>query len=347
MAKRILTNAYLSAFSLEISMLIHSGITVKYGIEMMLDDESDKNGRVVLQSLLDGLADDIPLSEAMRGSGFFPAYMVQMIEIGEKTGRLTDTLKALAEHYERQERLAVAVKNAVLYPAILLAMMVAVVMILIVQVLPIFNEVFERMGAQMSPFAARLMDFGAWFRGASVVVAAVFLFVFIFAFLAWVVPFVRRGVSRFFVNKFGGRGVFGRIAATRFVSSMSLALASGIDIEESINMAASLNDSSAITKRHRACVDLLQEGNSLADALKTANILSPRDARILSLGDKSGMADSAMAEIARRSDTQTQDEIARIVGRIEPTLVIITSVIIGIILLSVMLPLMGIMTAIG
>jgi type IV pilus assembly protein PilC len=68
---------------------------------------------------------------------------------------------------------------------------------------------------------------------------------------------------------------------------------------------------------------------------------------MLSLGGQSGMADAAMAEIARRSDRSVQDEISQIVSRIEPTLVIITSVIVGVILLSVMLPLMGIMTTIG
>jgi type IV pilus assembly protein PilC len=68
---------------------------------------------------------------------------------------------------------------------------------------------------------------------------------------------------------------------------------------------------------------------------------------MLSIGSRSGKADAAMSEIARRSDLDVQDDIDRIVGKIEPTLVIISSVIVGVILLSVMLPLMGIMTSIG
>jgi len=346
MKNKSLTNMYISTFCLEVSMLIHSGITVKYGIEMMLDDEPDRDGKVVLQSLLEKLESDVPLSEAMKAGKFFPAYVINMIEIGEKTGRLTETLTALAQHYERQERLAISVKNAALYPAIMLAMMIVVVLILIVQVLPIFNDVFARLGAQMSPLATQLMQFGAWFRGASVVIAAVFLVIFAVAFLAWIVPKMRNGIAGAFLKSFGGKGVFGRVAASRFVSSMSLAMASGIDIEESVNLAASLNYSGT-KEKYDKCVALLREGESLADALKTAEILSARDSRILSLGEKSGMADSAMSEIARRSDNTVQDEIANIVSRIEPVLVIVTSAIVGVILLSVMLPLMGIMTTIG
>ena len=68
---------------------------------------------------------------------------------------------------------------------------------------------------------------------------------------------------------------------------------------------------------------------------------------MLSIGSRSGKSDAAIAEIARRSDLDVRDSIDRIVGRIEPTLVIVSSIIVGIILLSVMLPLMGIMTSIG
>jgi len=68
---------------------------------------------------------------------------------------------------------------------------------------------------------------------------------------------------------------------------------------------------------------------------------------MLSIGARSGMADSALNEIAERSGHAVQDEIDKLIGKVEPTLVIISSVITGIILLSVMLPLMGIMTALG
>jgi type IV pilus assembly protein PilC len=229
----------------------------------------------------------------------------------------------------------------------MLAMMIVVVMILIVQVLPIFDYVFARLGARMSPFATRLMEFGAWFRGASVVIAAIFLVIFVVVFFAASSAKIREKIVRAFVKNFGGKGVFGRVAASRFVCGMELAMASGIDIEESVNLAAALNNSPAVQKKYEKCVALLAEGKNLADALKDAGVLNARDARILSLGEKSGMADNAMAEIARRSDSAVQNEISNIVGRIEPTLVIITSAIIGVILLSVMLPLMGIMTTLG
>ena len=348
MSNKSLTNMYMSTLCLEMSMLLHSGITINNGVMMMLDDERDKGGKLVLQKLFEELENGVPLSTALRKAEYFPPYMMNMVEIGEKTGRLTETLKALSEHYERQDRLATAIKNAILYPAVLLAMMIVVVLILIVQVLPIFNDVFARLGAQMSPLAIQLMQFGTWFRGVSVVVALIVFAMFVIAFLSWAIPSVRNGLVKLFRNRWGNSGVFGRAANSQFVASMSLAMSSGLSIDDSINMAASLNSSSTvINAKYEKCSDLVKSGSTLSDALRDSEILSARDSRMLSLGGRSGMADVAMSEIARRSDNSVQDEISRIVSRIEPTLVIITSVIVGVILLSVMLPLMGIMTSIG
>ena len=342
-----LTNTYLSIICLELSMLLQSGITIDNGVAMMLDDETDKDGKIVLQSLLDNLT-GIPLSEAMQISGYFPPYMVNMIEIGEKTGRLAETLRALSEHYDRQDRLVVSIKNATLYPAVLLGIMIAVVMILILQVLPIFNDVFARMGAQMTPFAMQLLQFGAWFRGASVIIAVITFCVFTVVFLMWMLPSINNSIVQVFRDRWGGSGLFGRIASSQFVSSMALGMSSGLNIEDAINMSASLNsDSNALNIKYEKCLALLASGSNLADALKESGILSARDSRLLSLGERSGMGDSAMAEIARRSDRMVQDEISGIISRIEPSLVIVTSVIVGVILLSVMLPLIGIMTALG
>ena len=129
---------------------------------------------------------------------------------------------------------------------------------------------------------------------------------------------------------------------------MTLGMASGLDTAESINIASAVSGGSrAVDDMHKKCLTSLEEGKTLSEALCGAGILSLQDGKMLSVGSVSGKADLAMAEIARRSDVDVRDSIDRIVGRVEPTLVILSSVIVGVILLSVMLPLMGIMTSIG
>jgi type IV pilus assembly protein PilC len=329
-------------------MLLQAGITLSDGMLMLLDDEADEDGKMVLQSLLEPLETGKPLSSALQQSGYFPRYMVSMAETGEKTGRLSETFAALAAHYDRQERLAISIKNATLYPAILLVMMTAVILILIIYVLPIFNDVFGRLGNRMSPLATGFIQFGRLIGNGATVFAVIFGIGLLIAAVLAVIPTLRKGVSDAIKNKLGGRGLYGDITSSRFVSAVALSLASGLDNEEAVIMASGISGGiQSIDVKNALCIEKLRSGSTLSEAMRDAGIISARDSRMFSLGIRSGMADSAIAEIAKRKDRNTQDRIEGIVARIEPTLVIITSVIVGIILLSVMLPLMGIMTSIG
>jgi type IV pilus assembly protein PilC len=329
-------------------MLLEAGITLHGSLQIMQDDEQSRDGKEMMNVLIDALGRGESFSTAIERSALFPRYMVHMVEIGEKTGRLVQTLTALSEHYNRQERLAVTIKSSVMYPAILLILMIVVVLILIVQVLPIFSDVFGRLGSHMSPLAVSLMNFGSWLGDAAIVIAIVLGVIFAVAFLAWCIRAVRVALKKAFMNRWGGRGIFDHIATSRFTSAMSLAMASGLDTSESTDIAFAISGGSkAVDMKHKKCTELLDSGITLAEALTKADILSSQDGKMLSIGSHGGKADEAMAEIARRGDINVRDEIDRIVGKIEPTLVIISSVVIGIILLSVMLPLMGIMTSIG
>jgi len=200
----------------------------------------------------------------------------------------------------------------------------------------------------MDPLAMSFMQFGRWLGDISVIIAAVFGVIFVLIILALIIPGIRKGLARAFSNTFGSRGVFGKVASSRFVYAMTLAMASGLDTAEAIDIAAAVSGGSkAVDEKHRLCMELLDSDHTLSEALCGAKILSLQDGKMLSIGSRSGKADTAMAEIARRSDLNVRDNIDRIVGKIEPTLVILSSVIIGIILLSVMLPLIGMMSTIS
>ena len=332
----------------ELAMLLDAGLTLSDSIQILHDDEAGKDAQAIMQTLYDSLMTGKQFSVVLKEAEVFPMYMVHMVEVGEKTGRLVQTLTALSEYYERQTRLSVTIKNSVLYPAVLLVLMIVVVLIIIVQVLPIFNDIFGRLGMQMEPFAARLMQFGGWLGNASVGIAIVFSLIFLLILIMWLVPAIRKGIANAFFNTWGSRGIFGKIASSRFVFAMTLGMASGLDTAESIHIASAVSGGSrAVNEMHKKCSTSLEEGKTLSEALCGAGILSLQDGKMLSVGSVSGKADLAMAEIARRSEVNVRDSIDRIVGTVEPALVILSSVIVGVILLSVMLPLMGIMTSIG
>ena len=90
------------------------------------------------------------LHEALKKTGAFPGYLLNMVRIGEQTGRLDDVMQSLAEYYEKEASLAQTIKNAVTYPLIMIFMMILVIIVLISKVMPVFNQVFKQLGSEMT-----------------------------------------------------------------------------------------------------------------------------------------------------------------------------------------------------
>ena len=343
-----LSNGYLSSLCLELSLLLDAGITLGDGLYLMLADDKDKKSRQILQGLADTVNENMPLSGALQAVDLFPDYMVHMVELGEKTGRLSQTLRSLSEYYDAQERLYVAIRNAFLYPGLLFLMMLAVVVILLTFVLPIFEDVFHQLGLELSPFAAVLRDIGASLIEISLFFAVLGGVLLLFIALLLIFPGLRSNIARAYRNLRGEHGLPAKMALARFSNALAMAVKSGLPISEGFKLAATLSvNSTWLENKYRLGNAFLMEGKSLAEALNAAAIFPATYSRMLSLGVKSGSADTVLSEIARRSEKNLNDTLEALLGRIEPTLVILTSLMVGAILLSVMLPLLNIMSVLG
>lgn len=214
--------AELAIFCQELYQLVQSGLPIADGLNMLLEDETDRRTKAWLAPLCAHAEEGMPLAQAMRQTEAFPDYMTDMVALAEQTGRLQDVLPALSAHYTRQDRMIDDVRRAFAVPIALFCVMLAVVFLLITQVLPVFSRVFAQIGVQMSPVAARLMHIGQVLSGAGLGIAIV-------------LGCSRAGAGctactgaagacdRFCALPSGGRGTFGQIAAARFASAMSMA----------------------------------------------------------------------------------------------------------------------------
>jgi type IV pilus assembly protein PilC len=348
MKQKTLSTSYLSAFCLEIALFLRAGISISDGIYMLKSDHDDKASQKLIGNLFDEMESGSTFSAALTKAGVFPTYMLEMVALAENTGKLEDTMRSLSDYYARQTRLATSIKNAVFYPVILIAIMMIVIAVILTQVLPIFNNAFSQMGAQMSPFAVTLMNFGQALSTASTVIFIVLGIIIVLLILSYAIPSVRATFSTFFKNTFGDKGIFKRISAARFAFAMAVAIESGIDTDDAITMATKVAGGDArLVLRAEKCRELLAQGVKLGDALTASEIFTSKHNKLLSLAQKTGSLSDVMHVIAERSEEAISDEIDSKIAKVEPTLVILTSVIVGVILLSVMLPLVSIMSTIG
>ncbi len=283
---------------------------------------------------------------ALNDTNLFPSYMIHMVQIGEETGTLDEVMAALETHYEREAAVRKSIQSAVTYPLLMTGMMVAVIIVLLVKVMPIFNQVFVQLGTEMTGFSRTLMHAGT---------ALGRYFVVVILFLAAVAGMIfygtRTAAGRRLFQKIGyklgfTRAIYEEIAACRFASGMALTLSSGLNPDRSMELVTSLNDDPVFQKKTELCLEKIRDGEDLSEALFHAGMFSGVYARMASIGSKTGSMDQVMEQIADLYQDDIDTRMNNLLAVLEPTLVAALSLIVGVILLSVMLPLMGIMSSI-
>lgn len=335
--------AYLSSFCMELSLLLGAGIPLGEGVGMLAESEHDRGAAGVLSEIAGKLDNGGTLHTALRESGAFPSYMTDLLEIGGLTGRTDTVLQSLSAYYERQDRLSASIRSAVVYPCVLLVMLLLVLVILITRVLPIFSDVFGQLGSSLSGAALVILRAGLWLRAhwLPVVLAPVAL-----AALILLLRKTRRG--RVWLDAISPwRRLRSAVASARFAAALALAMQSGLDTDESLGMSLRLVTDAEMRGRLERCRDMVSAGASFIQCISQADVFSIPHCRMLAVGFRTGTADAVMAEIARRSEENVQNDMESLVARVEPTLVIIMTGLVGLILLSVMLPLMGVMSGLG
>ena len=345
MKRQEFTAGQVSELCLELSLLLHAGVGAGDGLALLAEENRDQAWLVELARQADA---GTPLAQLVRESGRFPSYAAGLLEVGERTGRVEEALSALADYYDNRQRLERQARNALLYPAMLLLLMLVVIVVLLAKVLPVFDQVYASMGGQLTGLPGGLLALG---RGLDAVLPV--LCVLLAAAVLFAAAFASGGTVQkktiaWWQSRHGDKGLNRKLNTARLAQALAMSLRSGLSLEEALELAAGLQgEDSADARRCRDCLARLQQGAELAAALRDAEVLPAAECRLLALGQRSGSGDSAMEEVARRLTEESETALAEALGRVEPALVLAASFLVGVILLSVMLPLVNIMAAIG
>lgn len=341
--RRKLSPEELSSFCEQIALMLDSGMTLYDGIEMLAADENAQEDRFYGR-ILEGMHATGSLYESLRQDDSWPQYMVQMVGIGEETGRLEDIMIALSQYYEREGRIRSAASSAITYPLVLGAMLVVIILVLLWRVLPVFNRVLDSLGVGATEGGSVLMNLGAvvgW------VVLALIGLVGIAALVCLVLMKTshKEKVMALIQKVFPPlKKINQKLSSARVASMLSLMLSSGYPMESALEMAPyALTDADA-ARRVEGIRTAMAEGATFSEALGQSRLFEDFHNRMIRVGAASGHEPQVMAKIAGIYEEQVEDGFTRLVAIIEPTLVALLSVVIGAILLSVMLPMAGILS---
>lgn len=342
-----LNNREVAAFCGQLSLLLPAGITPFDGITLMAQDTSSQDGKALLADIETSLRDGLTLHEALNATNVFPEYVVSMILLGEESGNLDIIMKKLTDYYEQQCIISESIKNAVSYPLIMVCLMLLILAVLLTKILPIFNQVFIQLGSELTGVSKQLMNMGYAIQSVSGILFTLLVLAAVAGLVIYKSPKGRTWGRHFLHTNRFTKGFYLGVAYSRFAGALSMITAGGIDIFKGLELAGRLVDNELMDEKVKTCNEVLSGGGYLYEAIKDASIFRAQHQRMLQIGYRSGNSEVVFDKISKHYEDETLSRIQKILGAIEPTLVIAFSLIVGMILLSVIMPLIGIMSSIG
>ena len=349
MANKQLESLAISVFCENMAMMLGAGIGAEEAAGLLGEDSTQGSFHDAAKSvqkflLLQGGT----LSEAVAQSGYFPAYVSDMIRVGESAGRIEQTLRSLAGYYASRSRLETKLKSAVLYPLVLLVLMAAILGVLLAKVLPVFAGVYTSLAGDLtsSSYGYIRVAYGiGWLALAvTVLVALVLIAATVASRTSKGLDTLKRMAEHLPVLS----GIAQQLSLANFTEVLMIYVASGVDVDSAMEAAGKMVDNEAVVQKVDACRRQMKEkGVGLATAVYEQKLFEPLYGRMLVSGAHSGSLEPVLERLTDLFSQDARMRIDRAVDRVEPFMSAFLTVTVGIALISTMLPLIGILGSIG
>lgn len=347
MAAKVYSGRELSAFCLQISILLKAAVPLDEGLYLMAEDAPTEEEKKLLHTMGEDVELGDPFFESLERTGAFPPYVVRMAKLGQQSGTLDQMMESLADYYEKEYYMMKNIRNAIIYPVMMVGMLLIVLFVLFTRVMPVFEQVYAQLGVQMSPLSQAASRLGGILSGAALVVfvllAVAVLIAAIAAGAGKELTIAHKLMERLKRNSKTALAAAGR----RFTAVLALTIRSGMELDKGMELARELVDNGTVAEKIDVCSEKLQLGEGYYEAMKESGLFSSFHIQLIKVGVRSGKMDEVMQNISDDYEQQADASIDAMVARLEPTLVAVLAIAVGLILLSVMLPLAGILAGVG
>ena len=336
-----------SAFCESMAMMVQSGIQMDEAVALLKSGSGQggplEEGLVIMQAETEA---GKGLSAAMESTGIFPEYAIQMVLAGERAGRLEDVLFQLARYYEDQKTMTGKLRNAVLYPVAMLGIIIIVLIVMLAMVLPAFTDVYDSLTGSLTASAYGYVRWAYALCWAALAVMAALAVILALGFALWNAG-KRNSVEKILHRIPVCASILDSLGMFRFTAALSTFLASGeiqdIAVAESRKMASCR----PVEERIDRCVSRMEQGHGIAQAAYDERLFEPVYGRMLLAGERSGSLETVLRKLTGLLADHCTDLVDRLVGIVDPVLSGVLMLAIGLSLLSVMLPLIGMMNSMG
>jgi len=332
----------LTVFCKQLSTMLHAGIPLSRALDIQAQQTVNKQMQAVLMQVSSYIKQGLPLSKAMRKfPDIFPALLLNMIEAGELTGKLDETLARMHEHYSNEHKINSKIKGAMIYPMVLAILTASVIVLMLTFVMPMFSEMFASSGVKL-PLPTRIMialSYGLrnyWY----IIIA--------------VIGVASYGIKRFIKTEQGKRMfdsivlklpvvkiLMPQIITARFTRTLSTLLSSGISIIKALESATETTNNVIVMEEMGVVINDVKKGQSVSSLLKRVSVFPAMMVSMISVGEETGAVDDMLKKTADYYDEVLESAIGKLVALLEPVMIIFMGISIGGIVVAMYLPMFG------
>ena len=335
-------------FTRQFSTLIGAGLPLSSSLRTVSEQTQSKAMRAVIEEVLAAVESGKSLYEAFSlHPDIFNNVYLALIRAGEMSGTLDLALKRLADQEEKDAAMMSKIKGALVYPAIILIVVIAVLAFMMIMVVPQVRSLYEDLGEELPGLTQFLVDvtdfFGSfWWLVAVVtggIVAAIWFFI------------KRTPIGRHFADSFKIHvpifgALFKKLYVSRFARTAEMMLATGVPMLDSVKIAIGSANNVIIDEEYSKSLDLIKSGKPLSESLRGLEYMLPLVPQMSSIGEESGKIDEMLGKAAAVYENELDEQINAISTMIEPILMVVMAGVIGVVLGGTLLPIYSLVNSI-
>jgi type IV pilus assembly protein PilC len=338
----------LQVFSRQFATMIEAGLNVVTALVILEEQTEDKKLAKVITELRADVEGGLLLSEAMaRHPRIFSRLFISMVEAGEAAGILDVVLDRVAFQIEKETRIKRRVKGAMMYPLMVMGFATLVLIGMLMFLVPIFVDIFAELGGDLPMLTQIVVNLSDILRNYYFIVFPV-MGAMIYGFFRLKKTDRGRRVWDAFRMRipFGVGAIVVKVGMARFSRTLSTLVAAGVDIIRSLEITGSTAGNSLIEDATAVVRERVHQGVPIAVPLEDEKIFPPMVSQMVRVGEETGELEKMLAKIADFYEDEVDSSIATLTSVIEPLMMIGVGMVVGVIIISMYMPMFKLLTLI-
>ena len=323
----------------QFATLLKAGVTVVDATHILSAQTESKALQKALESVEQDLREGVPLSAATsKHKKIFVPIFINMIKAGEVGGTLDSTLERLADQFEKQQETRQKISSALAYPVVVGIIAIGVVIFLLTNVVPTFANMFTDFGGKLPAITQFVLDASDFMQHWWYIIIALMLFI------AFGISVVRKNEKTKYQFDYIvlRMPIFGKVmqkaVLARMARTLSSLFSSSVPILQSMKIVEEVVENEVIARVIREARNSLEKGQSITEPMKKHWVFPPLVTQMISIGEATGSLDSMLGKVAEFYEKEVDAATDKLKSLIEPLMIVLLAGIVGVIVISIMVP---------